>query len=69
MSIDFKSFSIGTLPYLDRIPKEARLGGDSPRRQRYVPLKPVRKESSMSSSENAEMSEDNSVSGRIDLRA
>jgi hypothetical protein len=68
MSDDFGHIDFLSAPFLERITREERLREDHPRKRRYIPPKPVKKDPSDSPSDGMEKTDDSTSSQHIDLR-
>lgn len=68
MSDDFGLLNIVVSPFLERIGREERLGGDHPRRPRTVKPKEARKDKDSTHSDTTEKTDDSISSQHIDLR-
>jgi hypothetical protein len=69
MSNDFGLVNLVVSPFLERIGREERLGGDQPRKPKIVKPKPEKKEDVDSNSSDTSQKTDDSISSmHIDLR-
>ena len=68
MSDDFGLLNLVVSPFLERVAREERLGGDQPRRQKLVKPKPTPKDPDNAPSEDAQKTDDSTSSQHIDLR-
>ena len=68
MSDDFGHINLISEPFLERIVREERLGGDKQQRQRYFRPKPIKKDSSNTPADDIEKTDDSTSSQHIDLR-
>jgi hypothetical protein len=69
MSDDFGLLNLVVSPFLERIGREERLGGEQPRKQRTVKPKPEKKEDVDGNSSDSSQKTDDSISSmHIDLR-
>jgi hypothetical protein len=68
MSDDFGLLNPVVSPFLERVGREERLGGDQPRKQRYIKPNSARKTEDSASQDETEGASDSMSSNHIDLR-
>jgi hypothetical protein len=68
MSDDFGLTNLVVSPFLERVVREERLGGDQPRKQRYSRERLARKTEDSPSQDEKEGVDDSMSSNHIDLR-
>jgi hypothetical protein len=68
MSDDFGLLNLVVSPFLERIGREERLGGDQPRKPKTLKSKPAEKDADSSSPETTQKTDDSISSQHIDLR-
>jgi len=68
MSDDFGLLNLVVSPFLERIGREERLGGDQPRKPRNLKSKQARKDPDSTPSDDTQKTDDSMSSKHIDLR-
>ena len=68
MSEDFGLLNIVVSPFLERVAREERLGGDQSRRQKLMKPKTAKKEPDSPPSDDTQQTDDLASSQHIDLR-
>jgi hypothetical protein len=68
MSDDFGLLNLVVSPYLERVGREERLGGDQPRRPKNPKSKPDQKDTDSTSTDTTQKTDDSISSQHIDLR-
>jgi len=68
MSDDFGLLNLVVSPFLERIGREERLGGDQPRKPRNSKSKQARKDPDSTPSDDTQKTDDSMSSKHIDLR-
>jgi hypothetical protein len=68
MSDDFGLLNIVGSPFLERVVREERLGGDQPNRPRIVKPKAAKKDPNLAPNDETQKDDDSMSSTHIDLR-
>jgi hypothetical protein len=68
MSEDFGLFNIVVSPFLERVTREERLGGDQSRKPKLLKSRTAKKEPDSAPSEDTQQTDDLASSQHIDLR-
>jgi hypothetical protein len=68
MSDDFGLLNLVVSPFLERVAREERLGGDQPRKQRNIKPQRAQKTEDSPSPDGTEEADDSMSSNHIDLR-
>ncbi len=68
MSDDFGLLNLVVSPFLERIGREERLGGDQPRKSKNLKSKPDKKDTDSTSPDASQKTDDSISAQHIDLR-